>query len=109
MSDKELNAWIAEKLMSWTDVWLSATDARGKPPDRDGHFVVPAFSTDLAMAFEVVERMRERGAHIDIEADEKGYVVWANYNIVTGQSATCLADLARAICLAAKQALEKSK
>ncbi len=64
---RELDALIAEKVMGWTDVTKTPTMANGLdgmglpphdgPPKNRMFSSFPAYSTDIAAAFEVVEKV----------------------------------------------------
>jgi hypothetical protein len=71
---RELDALVAEKVMGWREVRLrpsnssrrSGPDYKGYKPDvvarrRETPCHVPAYSTDIAAAWEVVEAMERRG------------------------------------------------
>mgnify|MGYP001558744968 CR=1 FL=1 len=63
---RELDAKIAEKIMGWGDVkpyWFDGYpmgfDPSRKPPDQ--HSEVPHYSTDIAVAWDVVNNLAEKG------------------------------------------------
>lgn len=121
MSDRELDAWIAENVMGWhlgptRQMWISKSG---------GHACsVKTWSPsgDKEQAFEVVEKMRERlgvGAYYlitspmihPIHGDTRYQVSFLSYD-GSGDLGNGWAEhesLPMAICLAAKQAMEKGK
>jgi hypothetical protein len=63
----ELDALVAERVMGWKDVHPQAKQAGvywGKKPDKAGRLRsarVPDYSTELSLAYEVEDRMKELG------------------------------------------------
>ena len=76
---RELNALVAEKVMGWTDLhWVdggydgkgnySPTGYYGKGPDR-AVFLTSKFSTDIAAAWKVVEKIACSGLIVRVTWD----------------------------------------
>ena len=138
---RELDAEVAEKVIGWTverdwpservgGEWFAYEPSRGEvysfhrrenyertehwyrhPDNRDYLVLVPSFSTSIADAWLVVEKMRERGIYIDLRASSSGYfAMWSRAGRddediwVTGSSHMA-DDAPLAICLAALKAL----
>jgi hypothetical protein len=63
---RELDRLVAEKVMGWTDLWEGEGYVMAYPPNEqamgiDGERApVPPYSTDIAAAWQVVERMTDR-------------------------------------------------
>lgn len=103
MSDKELKTEIALTVMNWNS--LEGRWWRKEWPREHNTWTfdqVPDYPTDISAAMEVVEKMRERGQYVVINADGKqNWIVWFRDNDLSfhGES------LPRAICEAALAAL----
>lgn len=101
---RELDALVAEKVMGWTGIEndnLDGTDwYAGSPPGSEGHAEVPAFSTDISAAWEVVEEVNRKNVY-GFRLHNPGNGVWeASWNVLAeGMSAPL------AICLAALKAV----
>jgi hypothetical protein len=104
----ELDIEVAEKVMGWT-----MNGEYGKPPDpawNPVHIVLaPCYSTDISAAFQVMEKMRE-----------KGFGVWINNHRLNNWEVcftklelrskyVCAKTLPETICLAAIAALKSKK
>jgi hypothetical protein len=71
MTDRELDALVAEKVMGWIIGYPLADAPDGMPPrppgDTRSHYdypvLVPAYSTDITAAWQVVEKMEDLGYH----------------------------------------------
>lgn len=108
---RELDALIAERVMGWTSVHYDGPTDRarykwlGIPPDgRTYQTEVRYFSTDIAAAMEVVERLREQGYGV-VMADNMGKPPWNVDVVATAKVYEGDADsLPLAICRAALQA-----
>lgn len=72
IEDRELDMWIAVKVMGWTQVDPNAytpygRDICGTPPEgikamwNTGRSAVPRYSSDIKEAWLVIDYMRERG------------------------------------------------
>jgi hypothetical protein len=122
---RELDAEIAEKLFGWTDIaWMdNVHGVRGVAPRAflGTAQIVPRYSSDIAAAFLVVEKMRERRVLINLgqlfnEVSDmwgSGTCWLANAHVYGSDSQVdhfqAVADTAPlAICLAALQALGTS-
>lgn len=61
---RELDALVAEKVMGWTwdenTAWSPTGSRNARVADGDLWWWLPPYSTDIAAAWEVVERIRER-------------------------------------------------
>lgn len=79
-----------------------------RPEDKEGeHYPLPTYETDIAAAWQVVEKMRERGWSMDLTTRRHGGLTTiemfdADGTFVTAEAATA----PMAICLAALAALE---
>jgi hypothetical protein len=77
-ASRELDAWIAEHVMGWSDFWEGEGYVMGYPPNEqamgiDGERApVPPYSTDIAAAWQVVERMTARMGYDDPHFDWVG-------------------------------------
>jgi len=111
----ELDAMIAEKVMGWEPLPIIHTDDFGPKSrayrvpinGREKHGVITcqiaAYSTNIADAWQVVEKMREKGWHITLtDSPPKGQEIlfFQSENPVRAAPAPCLA-----ICLAALRAV----
>ena len=113
----ELDALIADRVMGWQN--LEWSDAFGRyrgyesrPGWRSG---VPDYSTWIAAAWEVVNRMTERGYSVEISSDvgagtEVGFFLWneekQRFDVFNGEAGYKQAPYA--ICLAALAAVEEA-
>lgn len=121
--DRELDALVATKVMGWTHietqtfedtaVWFGfPPQPDGKPFNRDGLHGIPEFSTWIAAAWQVMERMMDRGIYVIFSADaaDSFEVTFGSrresrrYEVV-GESLGGKAA-PRAICMAALAAIE---
>lgn len=111
-----LDMLIAEKVMGWQRWNTHEDQARTKPivrffrPDRQHAVRAPAFSTDIAAAWEVLEHLRGQGMTINISTPSHvvvGDPHWTCYvwgaNMLAGKARELSAPLA--ICAAALEAL----
>lgn len=114
---RELDALIAEKVMGWTvdpiyRMYTGAGMRHAVGNNLDTRFNP---STNIAAAWEVVEKMRERGDWVNLEGDKEGWMVevwpftaddsWAGGGFY-GEDVKAKADTAPlAICRAALKAL----
>lgn len=135
MTDRELDALVAEKVMGWDVLTTREFHRHGKSGDvvdcgDDGIFVAERDrsattpfnpSTSISAAWSVVEQMRELGWHIDLDNDgsqkigaEESWtwnaLLWTDRDDYDGDGdgdwPTAHADTApRAICLAALRAV----
>lgn len=74
---KRLDAWVAEHVMGWRPLALSR--------DFDGNFFpedAPNYSTDIAAAWQVVEKMRADGWHYSI-GSLPGGIIRVNFSFTT--------------------------
>lgn len=115
LSDRELDARVAEKVMGWTDVRpiIGRRDERGQIHNEfvphatmpDGQrIVLPNFSASIADAWTVVEKMAERRTEVCLTYtdDRRATVIFALMEPVgIAEDDT----IARAICLAALRAV----
>ena len=73
---RELDAEVAEKVMGWKPLEDSAMYPNHGWAGSDGLFLCHAFdfepSTDIAAAFQVVEKMRERGYEFSLDSNTAG-------------------------------------
>ena len=111
MTDRELDAWIAEHIMGlepWPEQRFSEKAFRAPallPGQEAKPCTCPVYSLDLNSALKVVEKLTERpGVEFDL-ITHKG--LWAACFHGLGESLYAEAKRpALAICLAAKQAVE---
>ena len=108
MTDAELNAAVAREVMGWRkredcDYW----DLGPQRVDRFGPTFTP--STSIADAFEVVERMEQRGwdhAHSSMGVDrDPGVIEWQFFQLRPNAEFFGLGQPGRAICEAALEAV----
>ena len=107
----DIDKQIAEKVMGWSVVEVPDD---GSYIIKENNFRYPQYpfdpSTNISRAWLVVEKMRELGYSINIEAQQKGK--WRCNIILIGNEWTTRIETAdedtapMAICLAALQALE---
>ena len=69
-----LDAWVAEWVMGWEDVRVTAAFGAthvlwGNPPGQPGSVPVPAYSTDIAAAWEAADRYHRFS--VDHDKDHK--------------------------------------
>lgn len=118
---REMDAEIAEKVMGWQEFpyLLNRDDRRATPNSRGAangfcppgqcHITtverVPDYSTDISAAFEVVQKMRERGFVTFGLLCKQDQVWFATFGGVT----ECGADAPQAICRASLAALAALK
>lgn len=71
---RELDALVAEKVMGWTNAHRTRPGAclRGYPPTSATITLVPAYSSEIAAAWAVVERMREQGYAVTVRSASEG-------------------------------------
>lgn len=119
-SGRELDALVAEKVMGWKPNypggWLHPprdTSDRKRYLDNDGCTVIPSYSTDIAAALEVLNKLREMptssakdmSAGISVEAvDSGGWWVGWRWHEWTDDGARG-ETIPEAICLAALKAV----
>lgn len=105
---RQLDALIAEHVMGWTKISLEKTISGeekiyGKPPDQQGmDLVIPEYSTDIAAAWEVVEKLRSMGKDIEL----RGHAPYEpdNWQVVVNDEFYTEGPAPLAICLAALKA-----
>jgi hypothetical protein len=135
--NRELDTWIAEHVMGWKriryvdsgNVWLASPGVVKLTENEGSAFVcdgdqkgqadhVPHYSLDISAAFEVVEKMREKGwTEFTLNRfDDHGgkwQAIFTRYTVpIYGPDDTTSPDCdtpALAICLAAQQALTPNK
>lgn len=101
---RELDALVAEKVMGWKSVEHRFEDPfhrwDGIAPEHGSHrFTVPDFSTDIAAAWEVVEKLNDLILERDVTAEG------TRYNVVIDGIETWAETAPHAICLAALKAV----
>lgn len=117
---RELDALIAEKVMGWKrgpkrqyiegENWLLPDGA--SPHYREGAVgglkaIIPSFSTDIAAAFEVFEKLAEQFADVGVHALSRGFWEAEIYDESKAEWIRASARTAPlAICLAALKAVE---
>lgn len=100
MTDRELEAWLAEHVMGWR-----LSKAGGGWFTQPGYLArLPRFTTDANAALRLLERMRERGfmARVDNILKRWDAVMWKGETITSIQAN----DFCRAVCEAVKAASE---
>lgn len=118
MTDEELSAAVAERVMGWTKIrFAPEIGPVGYPPDSPIEFMVE-FTDDIAAAFEVVEELRKRGFEPTLRA-WKEYAVQIELPENAGrcpkfehlEDNICVEaeTMPRAICLAALAILNATK
>lgn len=134
LSDRELDALVAERLMGWRDVTINRNDgnwitiygckpawmsfpsfwqlqgaiSKGRGGEEKRH--IPDYSTDTACAFQVVEKMRERGFGVTLTTKHNFWRVEIYPEPDNGYDGLNVEDdsLAKAICLAALESVRVS-
>lgn len=125
VAGRELDAMIAERVMGWTAVEHEHRGARGEAwfvlsgvvPLAEVRAQVPGYSSDIAAAFLVVEKLSERGFDYLIEGHEErngaDFVAHAQFSqfrqfprAINIEEDAWKATLPHAICLAALAAIE---
>lgn len=124
LTGRELDAAVAERVMGWTNVHYDGPTDRiryvwmGIPPDgRTYNAEVSYFSTDVAAAMQVVDKMFADGWAVDMGRnihDVKGPDDWgAGFHGGNNRSGVYVEEysesLPRAICMAALRVLEKHR
>lgn len=112
-SGRELDALIAEKVMGWIVAHSSEGFYRWKPkPDNPNSYSewqegLPHYSTNIADAWHVVEKLKEYGNVVEVKCFRSGsvdvQVRGGNINDIRGAGNADTAPLA--ICLAALKAV----
>ena len=108
MTDRELDALVAEKVFGEL-IW-PATEARNVGIKR-GKFhwdPLPAYSTDIAAAWEVVEKLTDYPSYMDIQITytaSNGWFIEFSKGETSFSSCNQDDELTRAVCLAALKAL----
>lgn len=79
MTDQELDALVAERVMGWRDVWapggrgvLVGTDPQGNQHQTG----IPPYSIDIAAAWQVVDKMQALGWNFQLHSP--GASVWCD-------------------------------
>ena len=110
---RELDALVAERVMGWTRV-VRARETLWQSPKAGTWPIVasrlPHYSTDIAAAWQVVERMRADGWVCEVfgsdTANAEGYSVTLWRPDTSGSSVTQNATAPLAICRAALAAID---
>lgn len=101
----DIDARIAEEVMGRKTVYAIGELVFDDSPSPVGERV-PAYSTDMNAAMEVVEKMRERGFDFGLQVDVTWWAIFTseeiNYGGTKGQTP------ALAICLAALEAVKRA-
>lgn len=114
---RELDALVAEKVMGWSGIdkkWDYETNESflgGKTPDWDGRqfYEVPHYSTDIAAAWLVVEKLRT--PNWEFQLDHTRFMIWHCRIETTAGEGSASSDSSQgetaplAICLAALKAV----
>ena len=97
-----LDAEIAERVMGWTRYpeKMDRTDNRTindvlycppeMPYDKNALNVVPNYSTDIAAAWEVVEKLRADGWALFIQSESSGWSVEIARDVPVGSGGVCV-------------------
>lgn len=94
---RELDALVAEKVMDWRDV----IDGCGIPPTKNHHCFIPNYSTSMANAWEVVEKLCVGNSfRLDNHYNGDWHVIF--HNKYFSQEKT----VPHAVCIAALKAVE---
>lgn len=111
MTDRELDALVAEKVMGWARLQPGNDEIGWKTgPGALDLSGLPEFSTDIAAAWEVVEEIRRRGLAPEIallaygKAWGVGFKSWRSNTTLTPANFVH-ASAPHAICLAALKAV----
>jgi hypothetical protein len=91
---RELDALVAEKVMGWTKVGENAWEA----PNIKGYPLLPRYSTDIATAWEVVEKIAQKWHDFNIGRHHGKWSIGWNYkgsvvDLKTAPEAICKAAL----------------
>lgn len=107
MVNRELDAIVAEKVMGIGNTFLSRCNDPGETAyldDQGLYRLVPHYSTDIAAAWGVVERMRDDDWRVDLWVDEDGW--WVRFTRFLQVGYECADTAPEAICRAALKAME---
>ena len=120
---RELDALVAEQVMGWTacdpaqesrpwecgDERPSVRTGMGIPPGESDRNEIPHFSTDIAAAWEVVEKLDRDGHTMEMDKRDAGWVVrFVDYSkdpILSMEITDTAPTAPLAICLAALKAV----
>jgi hypothetical protein len=85
MTDRELDALVAEKVMGWRRFDTFLDQAHTRPvtkwvrPDRQHPSDCPKFGADIAAAWQAVEQMKVAGYEFTIEYFQQAQTWWAYF------------------------------
>jgi len=86
---RELDALVAEKVMGWTQVHrvdstgdLCGVPSRGAPPS----YLLPRYSTDIAAAWKVIEKLRQLQFTVRLVAPNEQYGNSQQFSTVNSES-----------------------
>lgn len=105
---RELDALIAEKVMGWT--WKEVEGEQYLYPPRPGDVNIPHYSTDIAAAWQVVEKLAELGMLTSVCWGRSGnHGIIASVDILEGGFNKPIAahTAPLAICLAALETVKQ--
>lgn len=105
---RELDALVAEKVMEWQDCMLDnkPIDGLGKTPEGRTAVIIPNYSTNIAAAWEVVEKMRNLGWFFDLNFQASYTAMFrTDYLITTRRFEEKEETAPHAICLGALKAV----
>jgi hypothetical protein len=125
MNDNEISREIAEKVMGWHEgdytnrpAWMNTLPTKEKPASGFAQYVedwTPA--TDIAQAFQVVEKMEQDKFYIEIRYEREEGWGWevefwkmisdGKVSQLGNQTCETFKELPRTICLAALAAVEQ--
>lgn len=121
---RELDAQIAERVMGWVQIEYpflnrlvgvppeSQTDFRNSDGTMPGRKPVPLYSSDIALAFQVRQQMRELGFTFRLSDADNGQsaVSFFHEDAEQGLAGAAVAETdALAICLAALEAVKEKE
>lgn len=106
MTDRELDALVAEKVFGWKEIAESPINGAlcgSKPDGEHGYkYEIPRYGSDIAAAWQVVEEMESCGKRVTIHREGSGDDWAADFGHGYYAAAN---EPARAICLAALKAI----
>jgi hypothetical protein len=118
---REIDALVAERIMRWTRETYWVATGRGPHEERSGLFgpggirdvdQFPCYSTEIAAAWEVVERMGECGREMRIyhfSVDDEKWYYSVEFLPRFANTHTMVKSAPLAICRSALQAIEAER
>lgn len=111
MDDRDLNVQVAEKIMEWRTWWSHGDGFYLYSTSGENSLPLPAFSTDIAAAWQIVEWLHERKIVVIVsngngDSHDCDIILGSPHDVDTLSGVHVTADSwPRAICLAALKAV----